>query len=57
MRIPEHKFFTAKPEPARTMVLRALDAALPITWVTADAAYSQERASGGWLSRPMWASS
>ncbi|MFD8005803.1 transposase [Streptomyces mirabilis] len=42
-RIPEGRSFATKPELARAMVLRALDSALPIAWVTADAAYGQER--------------
>jgi SRSO17 transposase len=42
-RIPESRSFATKPELARAMVLRALDSALPIAWVTADAAYGQER--------------
>ncbi|MFC4505138.1 MULTISPECIES: IS701 family transposase [Streptomyces] len=41
-RIPEGKSFATKPELARAMVRRALDSVLPITWVTADAAYGQE---------------
>jgi SRSO17 transposase len=41
-RIPESKSFATKPELARAMVRRALDSALPIAWVTADAAYGQE---------------
>jgi hypothetical protein len=42
-RIPEDRPFATKPELARAMVLRALGSALPIAWVTADAAYGQER--------------
>jgi SRSO17 transposase len=41
-RIPEEKTFATKTELARVMVQRALDSALPIAWVTADAAYGQE---------------
>uniref|UniRef100_UPI003593BC34 IS701 family transposase n=1 Tax=Streptomyces umbrinus TaxID=67370 RepID=UPI003593BC34 len=41
-RIPEGRSFATKPELARAMVRRALDSALPIAWVTADAAYGQE---------------
>ncbi|MFJ8159214.1 IS701 family transposase, partial [Streptomyces sp. NPDC094468] len=41
-RIPEAKSFATKPELARVMVQRALESALPIAWVTADAAYGQE---------------
>ncbi|MEU1180826.1 IS701 family transposase [Streptomyces sp. NPDC005820] len=43
-RIPDGRSFATKPELARAMVLRALGSALPIAWVTADAAYGQERA-------------
>lgn len=42
-RIPEDRPFATKPELARAMMLRALGSALPIAWVTADAAYGQER--------------
>ncbi|MGP3638674.1 IS701 family transposase, partial [Streptomyces sp. 24-1644] len=42
-RIPEGKPFATKPELARAMVQRALDSALPIAWVTVDAAYGQEQ--------------
>jgi SRSO17 transposase len=41
-KIPADRAFATKPELARTMVLRALASALPIAWVTADAAYGQE---------------
>ncbi|WUO43280.1 transposase [Streptomyces sp. NBC_00285] len=34
--------FATKPDLARVIVQRALDSALPIAWVTADAAYGQE---------------
>ncbi|MFF8595211.1 IS701 family transposase [Streptomyces sp. NPDC015220] len=41
-RIPDQRSFATKPELARGLVLRALSSALPIAWVTADAAYGQE---------------
>ncbi|MFF1748065.1 IS701 family transposase, partial [Streptomyces mirabilis] len=41
-KIPAARAFATKPELARTIVLRALASALPIAWVTADAAYGQE---------------
>ncbi|WUW51687.1 transposase [Streptomyces sp. NBC_01456] len=41
-KIPAARAFATKPELARTAVLRALASALPIAWVTADAAYGQE---------------
>jgi SRSO17 transposase len=41
-KIPAARAFATKPELARTIVLRALVSALPIAWVTADAAYGQE---------------
>ncbi|MBD0736457.1 IS701 family transposase [Streptomyces sp. CBMA29] len=42
-RISEGKSFATKPELARATVRRALDSTLRIAWVTADAAYGQER--------------
>nr|WP_225891302.1 transposase [Streptomyces dioscori] len=47
-RIPEGKSFAFKPKLARAMVRRALNSALPIAWVTADAAYRR-----GWHFRRM----
>lgn len=41
-KIPAARAFATKPDLARTIVLRALASALPIAWVTADAAYGQE---------------
>ncbi|MEU1307259.1 IS701 family transposase [Streptomyces shenzhenensis] len=41
-RIPDEREFATKSELARRMVLRALASPLPVTWVTADAAYGQD---------------
>nr|WP_107050135.1 IS701 family transposase [Streptomyces bicolor] len=41
-KIPDERAFATKPELARAIVLRALASPLPISWVTADAAYGQE---------------
>ncbi|MFM9610968.1 IS701 family transposase [Streptomyces niveiscabiei] len=40
--IPEQRAFATKPDLAKAMVLRAIASPLPVTWVTADAAYGQE---------------
>ncbi|MFE3151403.1 MULTISPECIES: IS701 family transposase [unclassified Streptomyces] len=42
VRIPQHRRFATKDEPARTMVLRAFPAPLPVAWGAADAAYGQD---------------
>ncbi|MGW1675789.1 IS701 family transposase [Streptomyces sp. NPDC002324] len=42
-KIPDERHLATKSELARAMVLRALASPLPIAWVTADAAYGQER--------------
>nr|WP_267886116.1 transposase [Streptomyces sp. MUSC 125] len=39
---PDERAFATKRERARAMVLHALASPLPIAWVTAEAAYSQE---------------
>jgi SRSO17 transposase len=41
-KIPDEREFATKGELARRMVLRALASPLPVTWVTADAAYGQD---------------
>ncbi|MFE7112627.1 IS701 family transposase [Streptomyces sp. NPDC057575] len=41
-KIPDEREFATKIELARRMVLRALASPLPVTWVTADAAYGQD---------------
>jgi SRSO17 transposase len=41
-KFPDEREFATKGELARRMVLRALASPLPITWVTADAAYGQD---------------
>ncbi|MFD7020905.1 IS701 family transposase [Streptomyces sp. NPDC059928] len=41
-KIPEERTFATKGELARTVITRALASPLPITWVTADAAYGQD---------------
>lgn len=56
-RIPADKPFATKPELARVMVRRALDSALPIAWVTADAAHGQEQHFRRMLGTPGWATS
>ncbi|MFC4034605.1 IS701 family transposase [Streptomyces polygonati] len=41
-KVPDERAFATKGELARHIVLRCLASPLPITWVTADAAYGQE---------------
>jgi SRSO17 transposase len=41
-KVPDEREFSTKGELARHIVLRCLASPLPITWVTADAAYGQE---------------
>jgi len=41
--------FATKPELARTMLARALDAGIPAAWVTADEAYGQDYKFRSWL--------
>jgi SRSO17 transposase len=47
--VPEHVQFRTKPELARLMLERALDAAVPAAWVTADEVYGGSAALRGWL--------
>jgi len=47
--VPETVAFHTKPQLARAMLERALDAALPARWVTADAVYGGDRRLRVWL--------
>jgi SRSO17 transposase len=47
--IPEQVGFATKPELARRMLARALDAGVPAGWVTADEVYGNSPALRGWL--------
>ena len=48
-RVPEEVGFRTKPQLARVMLERALDAGVPASWVTADEVYGQDPALRGWL--------
>jgi SRSO17 transposase len=48
-RVPEQVGFRTKPQLARVMLQRALDAGMPASWVTADEVYGQDPALRGWL--------
>ena len=48
-RVPEEVGFQTKPQLARVLVQRALDAGVPASWVTADEAYGQDPAFRVWL--------
>jgi SRSO17 transposase len=48
-RVPEEVGFRTKPQLARVMLQRALDAGVPASWVTADEAYGGDPALRGWL--------
>ena len=48
-RVPEQVGFQTKPQLARVMLGRALDAGVPASWVTADEVYGQDPALRGWL--------
>jgi SRSO17 transposase len=48
-RVPEQVGFRTKPQLARVMLERALDAGVPAWWVTADEVYGQDPALRGWL--------
>jgi SRSO17 transposase len=47
--VPAGAGFMTKPELARSMLARALDAGVPARWVTADEAYGQDRKFRGFL--------
>ena len=47
--VPEQRRFATKPELARVMLERALDARVPAGWVTADEVYGGSPALRGWL--------
>jgi SRSO17 transposase len=54
-RVPEEVGFRTKPELARVMVERALDAGVPAAWVTADEVYGGSPPLRGWLEeRGVW---
>jgi SRSO17 transposase len=48
-RVPEQVGFRTKPQLARVLVQRALDAGVPASWVTADEVYGQDPTLRGWL--------
>src|SRR5215208_6054504 len=48
-RVPEQVRFRTKPQLARMMLERALEAGVPASWVTADEVYGQDPALRGWL--------
>jgi SRSO17 transposase len=47
--VPAPRTFATKPELARVMLERALDAGVPASWVTADEVYGGSPALRGWL--------
>jgi SRSO17 transposase len=47
--VPAQRAFATKPELARVMLQRALDAGVPAGWVTADEAYGGDPRLRGWL--------
>jgi SRSO17 transposase len=47
--VPDQRRFATKPELARVMLERALDAGVPAGWVTADEVYGGDPALRGWL--------
>jgi SRSO17 transposase len=47
--VPDQVGFATKPELARVMLQRALDAGVPAGWVTADEVYGGSQALRGWL--------
>jgi SRSO17 transposase len=48
-RVPEEVGFQTKPQLARVLLERALEAGVPASWVTADEVYGQDPALRGWL--------
>ena len=48
-RVPEQVGFQTKPQLARVLLERALDAGVPASWVTADEVYGQDPTLRGWL--------
>jgi SRSO17 transposase len=48
-RVPEQVAFRTKPQLARVLVQRALEAGVPASWVTADEVSGQDPAFRGWL--------
>jgi SRSO17 transposase len=48
-RVPDQVGFRTKPQLARVVLERALDAGVPASWVTADEVYGQDPALRGWL--------
>jgi len=48
-RVPEEVGFRTKPQLARVLLERALDAGVPASWVTADEVYGGDPALRGWL--------
>jgi SRSO17 transposase len=54
-RVPEQVGFRTKPQLAQLMLERALDAGVPVAWVTADEVYGGSPALRGWLEgRGVW---
>jgi SRSO17 transposase len=48
-RVPSEVGFRTKPQLARVLLERALDAGVPASWVTADEVYGGDPALRGWL--------
>ncbi len=48
-RVPEEMGFRTKPQLARVLLERALEAGVPASWVTADEVYGQDPTLRGWL--------
>lgn len=49
--VPQEREFATKPELARQMLERALEAGVPAAWVTGDEVYGGNRELRGWLER------